>query len=49
MEEEFGVPEAQSGVADGEEEGWEKRNKTRATKTGTMHIPKMTLRGKGSA
>lgn len=49
MEEEFGVPEAQSGVADGEEEGWEKRNETRATKTGTMHIPKMTLRGKGSA
>ena len=30
-----------SGVADGEEEGWEKRKKTRATEMGTMHTPKM--------
>lgn len=33
--EEFGVPKAQSGVADGKEEGWEKRKETRATKMGT--------------
>lgn len=49
MGEEFGVPEAQSGVADGEEEGWEKRKETRATKMGIMHIPQMTLQGKGNA
>lgn len=32
-----------SGVADGEEEGWEERKETRATKMGTAHNPKMTL------
>lgn len=44
-----GVPEAWSGVADGEGEGWEKRKERRATKMETTHISKMTLPQKGNA
>lgn len=36
-------------MADGKEEGWETRNETGATETGTVHVSKITFWGKGSA